>query len=274
MSNARHVLRREAESLRPSPDWISEVTRRVERRRRQRRVRSLLVAAALSGVTVWIGARAFLPSAPTRPAAQQTGTYIFTDVSVISGSAGLRPGMVDVEFSVQWSSESFPGVHECTWTVYGPAGETVGVHRDEFIALNPRDGGLEEVEVVGEAVRASASCDPNRIDIGDPYRYVFDVSRVEPTVQGRDETPVWELDVKPMWQGEGFPGVVLCDVHIHGPSGAVHAEQNLTWTPSTLPDGGPLSFLRSEIDPGPGPFEARFACKPYGGLGKVTTDEP
>ena len=271
MSDARNVLRREAESLRPSGDWIEGVKWRVERRRRQRRVRSLLVAAALSGVTVWIGARAFLPSTPTRPAAQQTTTYVFTNVSVSSGSAGLSPGMVDVEYSVQWSSESFPGVHECTWTIYGPGGETVGVHRDEFIALNPRDGGLKEVQVTGQAVRASASCDPNRIDIGDPYRYSFDILRVEPTVQGRGDTPVWELDVRSTWQGKGHPGVVQCDVTILSGSTQVHPSHPLTWTYSMHTTGGTLTFLdRSPaIDPGAGPFDAWFACQPYTNPGQL-----
>jgi len=145
-------------------------------RRRRRRTIVRVVGVAVSAVfilitLIWataalsgLGHRTMVGSGNGEP----TPNYRFEDVTV-TGYVDPRTGEVDpgkaaILGTIRWTSDAYPGVHECTFTAFGPDGSTVGREQGEVSALSERSRTSMPISVSGAAVSGEITCDPMRLD--------------------------------------------------------------------------------------------------------------
>lgn len=166
----------------PPPPSVDRVRRRGRRRRVGRRV----VAGcflAVAGVGMW-GTWSVLAgdggglsrggaAAGNRSPAPVKGdnAYVFSNIEVVYPSSSLGGRMsrdhATVIYDMTWGTNEFPGVYECSWTVYGSDGAVVGERTDavRLIRFRRSATGLEErLAVSGPAVSADVACRGDRID--------------------------------------------------------------------------------------------------------------
>ena len=159
---------------------------KLERRRRkhQRRVRvagiglSIVVIAAT--VSVFVVARSGFGAdpvaSPPPPQFDLTayGTYVFSDVGLKPYPPDPRTGRTDphlllVTWRAAWSSDQYPGVHDCHFSVQDGQGREMGTTRAQISTNSPvsEDPNQIEVKIDGDpeqAQTAQAWCDDARDD--------------------------------------------------------------------------------------------------------------
>lgn len=110
-----------------------------------------------------------------------------------------------VEYTVRWTTSTFPGVFRCTWEALSNEGSIVGSYTTEVISLQPSAQSSQEIPISGSAESAAGACDEERLDTGGEYRYEINdvkVSEMSGSAVGVTFTPTW--------MGTGWPGVVTC----------------------------------------------------------------
>ena len=260
MSELRDRMQREAEAVTPSPDWHAAVIRRAQRRSRLRRIQAGSIALILTAGGVTLSMQAFGGGDNVLPAQQQgESNYLFSNVRVHDP----KPPVGSISFEMAWSSDSWPGIHRCTWTAYGEGGTVVGENSRPFFQLDRSksdSSAIQELGLDAPAERATAECDPRRLDVGNPYAYEFDVLDVTSEEQG--SSTFWNVHVDMTWLGEGHPGVVDCVVSIEDGDEIV--------TPHEIPITHRFETI-AFVDDAPasgGPYDAQFECREHG------TDDP
>lgn len=136
------------------------------------------------------------------------GNYAFSDVRVSAESAGVAR----VSYTLSWSTSTFPGVYNCTTTVFGPDGGIIGQNRAPLVSLQPTVQGAVPVPVSGVPASAAVSCDQVRLDRG-PYSYTF--SNVRAVVPGSDSGLAFSVYYDAAWDGAGTPGGVQCTLNVY-----------------------------------------------------------
>lgn len=90
--------------------------------------------------------------------------YIFSNVRV---EASRNDQQAKVLFDMEWSGDQFPGLFECTWTVYDSDGAQVG-ERTDALPLARFDDRVTDthklVKVAEPGKSADVSCDSERLD--------------------------------------------------------------------------------------------------------------
>lgn len=236
------------------------------RRRRRAALRAssaiaILAAYGVIAVTLLRPLLSLAPPAAPRGTSPRHPNYLFSDVSVARGSG---PSTAIVTYRVSWSSGRFPGVHLCTWDVYGPGGALIGRRTDEMISLE-RSGTAElRIPVSGTPVDAEASCDPRRLDTGEPYGYVFRRVEVEPV--GAPETKQVRVTFRAEWVPRSHPGVVTCVVKLHdgGANPVLVRGSVFSSGPRRVADGA-FTFPAHGLEGIPvRDLRASIECRPFG----------
>jgi hypothetical protein len=158
------------------------VERRVERRRRTRRLSAGVVALGVFAATGWLTWTAFRPGGSTL-GSTGSGTYLLSGFEVgphvdpVTGE--VVPGPADVTFTTRWSSDEYPGVHQCELRVLGAASSEIGSLSFEMSALSQGRFHAMAVPVTGsiDGATATGSCDLERLDL--PVAYVISNERLE-----------------------------------------------------------------------------------------------
>lgn len=246
--------------LRPlDADRLARRVRQLRRRRRMMRglgALGLTSAVALSGwAIVATGDRDGRRVTP----ASTVSRYVISDVSV----SAQRSDLADVAFSVRWSGQSFPGIYDCTVTVYDSAGRVAGTQVvRQMRQVRPGPGTLSvDVDVDAPPATADVDCGA-RLDDPNGRYLVHDV-----TVSG-DGGPGSEVVVKfdREWTGNtDVPGVALCDVTVYSSDGDVLlSDQTVYWSESPARRSVPLSRTLGTDATGT-PASADVRCTPYTG---------
>lgn len=134
-----------------------------------------------------------------------SGNYVFSDFEVAPstapGSGDVVPGSAEVISTQRWSTDAFPGEHQCRLTVFDASGHQIGTSDFGLMNLMSPNRGRMPVEVDGsiEGATATGSCDPTRLDA--PLPYQTSVTDFTPADSGIDvEYRVTQPEVVPPWQ--------------------------------------------------------------------------
>ena len=151
-----------------------------------------------------------------RPGSSVTAGYAFDDVRVLQPGSSSDVAMI--QYDIRWTTDSFPGVFECSWLAYGQDGDVVGEVSGTLLAMEPPiKGARRQIAVTGPAVDVSISCGDTRLDQGDPYAYAFKDVHVESSSEGHAE---YEVVAEIEWLGSGHPGPVTCELRVYDPTGS------------------------------------------------------
>ncbi len=250
MRDVDDLLEREALTVEPPADGLERLLRRVRRRRRNRRVAAGAVALGVAALGFALALRAFvLPGATTAPAATtEAGNYRFEVLGVAPAPPEL-PNQAVVTSRLDWTTDTFPGVHRCTWTVYGQDGSAMGQLTNDVLALESGHETTQDVPASVPVDSADVTCDPERLDIGNPYEYAFSDLNVDPASTLSNVVITFQAE----WLGQGRPGVMDCTVQVldspdhvalsarvayAGPLGPAPSEIHAGSMPTALPPGG------------------------------------
>lgn len=162
---------------------------------------------------------------------------------------------VRVSVSFAWTGSSFPGVYRCSVEAVDASGIVVGSSTDEVVALRPAATFTVPVRTTAPPVTARASCETERLDVGQPYRYEFDVDGV------RNDAGRGYVAYGLRWLGDGYPGAVTCQVVLLSARGAVVASQPITvFDGSGVGDGELIVPIDEDAEPASAVFEG---CEPF-----------
>lgn len=170
----REVLRQSAD--RPTGELdMTAIRNRAARDRRARRMTVLGGAASavvvLAAVLLGTNLPGSLFGSTVAPAGTApAGSYVFPEASVrlepgSSSPSPSRKQWARIRFHYAWSSDTHPGVHQCTWRVYGPDGTVVGEVRKRFSANDAAGAATQTVLVDGAPRRAEVTCDPEILGV-------------------------------------------------------------------------------------------------------------
>jgi hypothetical protein len=203
------------------------IVRRGSARRARRVISAAMASLAVAGGLVWAGVGLWeVLGRAAAPAGAYGGNYRLTEIHVrpvvSHGTGRLVPYPVTVSFRVEWTSDTYPGAHRCTWRVFSRSRAPLGARSDVLVALQPGGTGTQTVRVSGSPASARASCDRRRLDVGDPYAYrLTDVRLIS-----AGPPPVVRFTAT--WLGHGTPGVVQCEATLTE-AGRVVAQEKFTY---------------------------------------------
>src|SRR6266571_6433110 len=243
MSDIEDLLEREAIVVQPMPDGLDRMLRRVARRRRNRRVAAGALALCVAFLAFHVSGGSTRPAATSEP-----GNYRF-EVLAVRPAPPDKPNEAVVVSRLEWTTDTFPGIHRCTWSVYGADGSRVGQMTTQVLALEPGHQTPQEVEVTGAAASADVTCDPERLDVGDPYAYEFTDVKLK---------SAGSLSFTARWLGQGVPGAMACTVTTQDKTGRVLTRQNFTFRGTYGPEQD-----ETTIAPLGAPATAQLQCQPY-----------
>ncbi len=92
--------------------------------------------------------------------------YVFSNIEVAYRDRPSRDTSF-VSFDIAWGTEEWPGIYECSWTVYGKDGKVVGEVTDAVPLIRHRrsaPGLVEYVRVSGRPDHAEIGCHGSRLD--------------------------------------------------------------------------------------------------------------
>jgi hypothetical protein len=172
---------------------------------------------------------------------------------------GRDDSVAVVQYDVGWEGDTFPGVYECTWRVFGKDGSLVGAYSTPVVTLQKLVTGItKEIPVSEPGATAEAACATTRLDTG-PYQYA--ISNV---AASKDPSGGVRITFSSGWLGEGTPGVVRCEVTLTSATstelvrstfnfaaGTPNTNENLVRLPDVSPDVADLVA------------GARIECLPY-----------
>lgn len=215
MTETRDLLREAVGSYEPRQDeW--GVLRRVERRRRTRRITSGTTALGLFAATALLAWSAFGPM-DGRPGAGERSTYVLSgfdvDPRVDPATGDVDPARVDVTFTARWSIPQYPGDHRCVVRLATSDGGRIGSRSIVVSSLSLSASVTTVVPVRGSiaGVVTTGSCDAERLDAavspaigGERFEYTGDRLSVayEMDVPEGDRIAV-QACTSAVWDGRG-----------------------------------------------------------------------
>ncbi|HEY3023455.1 MAG TPA: hypothetical protein VGK11_07470 [Actinomycetota bacterium] len=208
----------------PPRELFDQVSVRVRRRARRKRVAAATVAAAVFLVGGTLAFRAFGPPEAVIPGQRGYGTYILSDFKVrpaLDRQTGEEiPGRALVLYRVTWSTPEYPGQHRCNLTVLDAGDREVGSLEFEQDSMMPYPplGSAIEVNVSDPPASANGSCGPERLDT--PVAYVISDPRVVPAGEGGIAVAFHVAWPDGLAEGE-YPGTNACVIDVFAPSGEV-----------------------------------------------------
>jgi len=208
----------------PPRELFDQVSVRVRRRARRKRVAAATVAAAVFLVGGTLAFRAFGPPEAVIPGQRGYGTYILSDFRVrpaLDRQTGEEiPGRALVLYRVTWSTPEYPGQHRCNLTVLDAGDREVGSLEFEQDSMMPDPplGSAIEVNVSDPPASANGSCGPERLDT--PVAYVISDPRVVPAGEGGIAVAFHVAWPDGLAEGE-YPGTNACVIDVFAPSGEV-----------------------------------------------------
>jgi Tol biopolymer transport system component len=116
------------------------------------------------------------PPPPEEAEAADVATYVLSDFGVGPYSdphtGEVVEGVASVQWRVNWSSDRYPGDHECAVHVYDASGVVIGERDFQLTALTQGDLEPTKIPVSGSIVGATAdgSCRGERLDTPVAYR--------------------------------------------------------------------------------------------------------
>lgn len=235
--------------------------RRGRRLRWRRRLIVTCTTAAVSVAAFAVGLQVVgreAPSNRTAPAAGERADYSIARIQV-----GPQNGQdVRVAFSLEWTNNEFPGIRNCTITVYDRRGEVVGKRVLERVyKMSPGAGTLgKEVAVPGTASSADVSCG-ERLD--DPNgRYEITNIAVKRSRIDSEELLV-SFDSK--WTGAtDVTGIATCKLTVYD-GGTVVLQEDTTYSS----EGQSASSVQIPLMLPSGysgtPTSADVSCSPFSG---------
>jgi hypothetical protein len=255
MSDLEALLEREASLVEPSMDGLEGILGRVARRRRNRRVAAGALALCVAAAGITAALLAFhVSGGPSRPAATaESGNYRF-EVIAVRPAPPEQSNEAVVVSRLEWTTDTFPGIHRCSWSVFGADGSPVGQLTTQVLALEPGHETPQEVEVTGAAASAEVSCDPDRLDVGDPYAYDFTDVTLE---------SAGSLSFTARWLGQGVPGAMACTITVQDQTGRVLTQEDFTFRGTYGPEQNQM-WIGSLSGPVTGDVSAQLQCQPYG----------
>lgn len=240
-----NVSRREAPpqlSRTEAEELLRSLSRTATVRRRARawiRTSTAVVAALLmAGVLIWATTSLIGLRAHTTPGSQpqeEPPNYRFEDVEVTEyvdpRTGEVDPGKVGILGTIVWTTGVYPGVHQCTWTAFGPDGSVVGQLTGEVDSMSEGARHPTAITVSQAAASAQVTCYAKRLDT--PVAYEIQ----NPTVASVLEPQTGELiGAKVLFEAvwpEGielpdYPGENSCTARITRPSGELATTYHFT----------------------------------------------
>lgn len=255
------MTRQQAETLYARLAREASIRRRRRAAFRASSAIAILAAYAVIAITLLRPLLSLAPPAAPRGTSPHLPNYLFSDVSVTRGSG---PSTAIVTYRVSWSTARFPGVHLCTWDVYGSGGVLIGRRTDEMVSLEHSRTAELRIPVSGIPVDAQASCDPRRLDTGQPYGYAFRRIEVEPV--GAPETKQVRVTFRAEWVPRSHPGVVTCVVKLHdGGANPILVRESVFSTGRQREADGAFTFPADGLEGMPvRTLRASIECRPFG----------
>src|SRR6266511_3259076 len=256
----RDLLERAVGWYEPPRELLDQVSDRVRRRARRKRVAAATVAAVVFLIGGTLAFWAFGPPQAVTLGQRSDGTYILSDFRVrpaLDRQTGEEiPDRALVEYRVTWSTPEYPGEHRCNLAVLDADGREVGSLEFEQDSMmpDPPDGSAIEVNVSDAPASAIGSCRPERLDT--PVAYVISDPRV-----------VWADGLA---EGE-YPGTNACVIDIFAPRGEVFVTSPFTLGTGPgrieqdvgLGDAKRSALLGQDLSA----YSATVRCEPYTAAG-------
>jgi len=266
MADTKTLLEQEAASVRPRTFSHEEIAQIARRRAIRRRVMGGVVGLAAGIVAIAVIATAIV----LRPEASTVGhngqpNYAFEvhGIGVAADTHFPDPSTAVIESTVSWATSEFPGVHRCRARALAEDGALVGEATFRVMAMSGSHPTRTKVEVTGPPVSAEITCDPDRLDFGEPYEYEFR----DPRVDGAAGT----IEANVTWLGPAASGVVSCAVTVTGPDGNLVAAHSMNSYAAQPPAALAIHLQPDEVfddtfyDADPSELDVRFYCRPFDG---------
>lgn len=209
----------------------AEAARRKKRRGAGRAAGIVGSIALIVAALAWAGSGlSALRGGPGVGPTHDASNYRFTDRSVSERLEALV-GHSDVTFhwlvvtaTPEWTSEDYPGWHDCTWRLVDAKGKILGETSSAFSSTTPGTPvtfavgrGLSTTPGLG-SVDARVSCDAERLD--SPERLARLAAAGEPNYEARDvafsdvlgdaDLPAVSITYAVRWTGDTYPGEHDC----------------------------------------------------------------
>lgn len=218
--------------------------RKARRRRRGRIVGAGVTAAVLVGAMAWAATSlSGLHDRPAAPPPVEPANYRFTDISVSTAGAvdpNLPLRWLVVAATPHWTTQEYPGWHDCTWTLTDAGGTTIADERASFASSTPgtaveiATGRVGTAAPLPTSVQADVTCDEERLDSAERLAVSFaegeanyEALDVEPSVvEGDAGLPAVAIAYRESWSGDTYPGVHECMWLARDADGAIVALQH------------------------------------------------
>jgi hypothetical protein len=231
---------------RPREDLWPGIEGRTPRRDRDAIARFTAAAAAFAvfgaaAALTWAQLSGLRPTDRPLPGPTPSASHGGPSTYVIRGLRLRDPDIV--EYRVSWSRmDSFPGVHRCDFAIIDAGGRRVTTRRVYFYTvvpdgdklykqslydseafepyLRPVPGEPNTYTLDSEEWEPRASCEDERLDVGEPYAWEFSDPEVQSVTWSPTEGGYYvNVLVETRWLGPGAPGVVICDLILEDPDG-------------------------------------------------------
>jgi hypothetical protein len=192
--------------------------------------------------------------------------YTFDDVaaSMLEGEAGL-PG-VAISYRASWSTDAYPGAHQCAWIARDASGAIVALQHGELDSMmqNVKSHPVPIPMFGAPPLSGEVLCSPTRTDT--PAAYVISGERIVHDEQGRlavEYDMVWPEDV----HLPAYPATNACAQGVHTPDGAntVGKGYTLSAGPGTYQVGLPPVGSHGSTEG----LRAIVRCIPWTGQGSI-----
>src|SRR6266540_3506119 len=208
----RDLLERAVGWYEPPRELLDQVSDRVRRRARRKRVVAATVAAVVFLIGGTLAFRAFGPPQAVTPGQRSYGTYILSDFRV-------RPAL-DRQTGEEIRGRALVEYRASTTSLVDADGHEVGSLEFEQDSMMPHPplGSAIEVNVSDPPASANGSCGPERLDT--PVGYIISDPRVVPAGEGGIAVAFHVAWPDGLAEGE-YPGTNACVIDVFAPSGEV-----------------------------------------------------
>lgn len=233
--------------------------------RRSWRVAIIGTCAAVSalGAAAWQGL--------DRAEGQETG-YRFSNV-LVSYATNPQDGQVDtghatISYESAWAADTYPGVLECTWTIYDAEGNVLGQQSGTFSSRSNPGGTLHHEITIDRGVpaRGTIGCNPARLD-NPAGHYRFSGLRISPADTpggGQDARPRFRITMDMAWQGDGRPSAQECVATVYSRSGEELFTHSFGLSSVDAVADDLDTFLYVAEAPPTAPASVDLSCIPFG----------
>ena len=167
-----------------------------------------------------------LPMSGTDPS---NSNYVFTNVTIRQYRP--RGNEATLHYFDHWSSNRYPGLHECTWSALDSAGHVVGSFTDGLVGLGPKGYAEQTVHVTARPTAGAVWCGPERSDVP----VALDVTNVHLAPHGSSEFVV-EYDASmPASVPHAVAGANVCHLKIVDQSDTTLVSRRYTFAAGIRP---------------------------------------